>query len=185
VSVVGVNAAGTSTAVTVTGTPVGPPEAPASATSLSLNKAISLSWGAVVSPANITYVVTSGNGTVVCRTALTSCVVDGLVNGVQYDFAINSSSETGQVATTPLSLTARPGFTVVKTEVAKKSRTLLSRLLTSVSTVKKTWREAGSCSIVRGRLVVPNRNTNCSLSLSVAKTSKYPAMRTRVTIWIK
>ena len=185
VSVVGANTAGTSTAVTVTGTPVGPPEAPASATSLSLNKAISLSWGAVVSTANITYVVTSGNGTVVCRTAQTSCVVDGLLNGVQYDFAINTSSETGQVATTPLSLTARAGFTVIKTEVSKKSRTLLSRLLTSVSTGKKTWKEAGSCSIVRGRLVVPNRNTNCSLSLSVAKTSKYPAMRTRVTIWVK
>ena len=133
VSVVGANAAGTSTAVTVIGTPVGALEAPA--TSLSLNKSIALSSGAV--------------------------------------------------ATTPLSLTVRPGFTVVKTEVAKKSRTLLSRLLTSVSTGKKSWKESGPCSIVRGKLVAPNKKTTCRLSLSVAKTEKYPAMSTRVTIWGK
>jgi subtilisin family serine protease len=185
VSVVGANAAGTSTAVSVTGTPVGLPEAPASALSISRNKSISLSWGAVVSTANVTYVVSKDSGDVVCRTTETSCVVDGLRNGVNYSFTITTNSATGLVAATSLGLSARPGFTIKKTEVAKKSRTLLSRLLTSVSTGKKTWKKAGSCSIVRGRLVAPNRKSNCSLSLSVAKTRKYPAMRTRVTIRVK
>lgn len=185
VSVVGANALGTTSAMFTSGMPDGKPEAPATATSLSLNKSIALSWGAVLSTINLTYVVTSRDGTVVCRTAQTSCVVDGLLNGVNYNFAITTSSATGQVAETSLSLSVRPGFTVKKTEVVKKSSTLLSRLLTSVSPGKKTWKEAGVCSIVRGRLVVPNRKTNCSLSLSVAKTSKYPAMKTRVTIWVK
>ena len=185
VSVVGANSLGTSTAVTVTGTPDGKPEAPATATSLSRNKSISLSWGAVVSTANVTYVVTSGGGNVVCRTAQTSCVVDGLLNGVKYDFAISTASSTGQVAETSLSLSARPGFTIKKSDVAKKSSTLLSRLLTSISTGKKTWKESGPCAIVRGKLVAPNKKTTCRLSLSVAKTKKYPAMSTRVTIWVK
>jgi hypothetical protein len=185
VSVVGANALGTTSAVVTTGTPDGKPEAPATATSLSLNKSIALSWGAVVSTANVTYVVTSGDGNVVCRTAQTSCVVDGLLNGVKYDFAISTASSTGQVAETSLSLSARPGFTIKKSDVAKKSSTLLSRLLTSVSTGKKTWKESGPCSIVRGKLVAPNKKTTCRLSLSVAKTKKYPAMSTRVTIWVK
>ena len=185
ISVVGANALGTTSAVVTTGTPDGKPEAPATATSLSLNKSIALSWGAVVSTANVTYVVTSGDGNVVCRTAQTSCVVDGLLNGVKYDFAISTASSTGQVAETSLSLSARPGFTIKKSDVAKKSSTLLSRLLTSVSTGKKTWKESGPCSIVRGKLVAPNKKTTCRLSLSVAKTKKYPAMSTRVTIWVK
>ena len=185
ISVVGVNALGTTSAVVITGTPVGPPEAPATATSLSRNKSIALSWGAVESTTNITYVVTSGDGNVVCRTAQTSCVVDGLLNGVKYNFAISTSSETGQVAETSLSLSARPGFTIKKSDVAKKSSTSLSRLLTSVSTGKKTWKESGPCAIVRGKLVAPNKKTTCRLSLSVAKTKKYPAMSTRVTIWVK
>jgi hypothetical protein len=185
VSVVGANALGTSTAVTVTGTPVGPPEAPASATSLSLNKSISLSWSAVASTSNITYVVTSGNGTVVCRTAQTSCVVDGLANGVKYDFAINSSSETGQVATNPLSLSARPGFTVKKSTVAKKSSTLLSRLLTSVSNGKKTWKETGPCFIVGTKLKAPKAAASCVVTLKVAKKGKYPAMSTRLRVAVK
>ena len=185
VSVVGANALGTTSAVVTTGTPDGKPEAPATATSLSLNKSIALSWGAVVSTANVTYVVTSGDGNVVCRTAQTSCVVDGLLNGVKYDFAISTASSTGQVAETSLSLSARPGFTIKKSDVAKKSSTLLSRLLTSVSTGKKTWKESGPCAIVRGKLVAPNKKTTCRLSLSVAKTKKYPAMSTRVTIWVK
>jgi subtilisin family serine protease len=192
VSVIGANALGTSAPVTVTGTPVEPPvtpveilEAPASATSISRNKSISLSWGAVVSTANITYVVTSGDGTVVCRTAQTSCVVDGLVNGVKYDFAINSSSETGQVATKPLSLSARPGFTVKKSTVAKKSSTLLSRLLTSVSTGKKTWKETGPCSIVGTKLKAPKAAASCVVTLKVAKKGKYPAMSTRLRVAVK
>ena len=179
----GVGVGATSAAVAVV--PDGKPEAPATATSLSRNKSISLSWGAVVSTANVTYVVTSGDGNVVCRTAQTSCVVDGLLNGVKYDFAISTASSTGQVAETSLSLSARPGFTIKKSDVAKKSSTLLSRILTSVSTGKKSWKESGSCSIVRGKLVAPNKKTTCRLSLSVAKTKKYPAMSTRVTIWVK
>jgi hypothetical protein len=104
---------------------------------------------------------------------------------VKYNFAISTSSETGQVAETSLSLSARPGFTIKKSDVAKKSSTSLSRLLTSVSTGKKTWKESGPCAIVRGKLVAPNKKTTCRLSLSVAKTKKYPAMSTRVTIWVK
>jgi hypothetical protein len=98
---------------------------------------------------------------------------------------MTTSSVTGLISAKSLSLSARPGFTIKNSDVAKKSSTLLSRLLTSVSTGKKTWKESGSCSIVRGKLVAPNKKITCRLSLSVAKTKKYPAMSTRVTIWVK
>ena len=185
ISVIGVNSSGTSEAVTTMGIPDGKPSVPVSIKSVSRSGSISLSWTAVTTSAHVTYLIKAATGEVVCRTIRTSCVVDGLTNGVKYKFKMTTRTSTGQVAETSLSLSARPGFTVKKTVVAKKSSTLLSRLLASVSPGKKTWKEAGVCSIVRGRLVVPNRTTNCSLSLSVAKTSKYPAMRTRVIIWVK
>jgi len=185
ISVVGVNTLGTAQAVTAKGTPDGKPEIPTFAASLSRSKSISLSWSAVTTSANITYVVTSNTGDVVCRTTQTSCVVDGLTNGVTYSFTITTSTANGQVAATSLALSARPGFTVLKTTVAKKSSTLLSRLLTSVAPGKKTWKEAGLCRISRGRLVAPNTQTKCVVRLTVAKSSKFPAMSTRVTISVK
>ncbi len=185
ISVVGVNTLGTAEAVTAKGTPDGKPEVPVLAASLSRSKSISLSWSAVTTSANITYVVTSNTGDVVCRTIETSCTIDGLTNGVKYNFTITTSTANGLVAATSLALSARPGFTVLKTTVAKKSSTLLSRLLTSVAPGKKTWKEAGSCRISRGRLVAPNTQTKCVVRLTVAKSSKFPAMSTRVTISVK
>ena len=185
VSVVGSNGFGTAEAVTVKKTPDGIPEAPATATSSSKSKSLSLSWSAVTTSINVTYVVTSETGDVVCRTTQTSCVVGGLTNGVEYNFTVTTNSATGQVSVSSLSLSARPGFTVVKTMVTKKSSTLLSRLLTSMSPSKKTWKETGPCRISKGRLVAPNKKTKCVVRLTVAKSRKFPAMSTRLTISVK
>ena len=185
VSVVGVNGFGTAEAVTVKKTPDGIPEAPATASSSSQSKSVSLSWSAVTTSADVTYVVTSETGDVVCRTTQTSCVVGGLTNGVEYNFTVTTNSGTGQVSVSSLSLSARPGFTVVKTIVTKKSSTLLSRLLTSVSPGKKIWKETGPCRISKGRLVAPNKKTKCVVRLTVAKSRKFPAMSTRLTINVK
>ena len=185
ISVVGANSVGISLAVVTTGTHDEKPEAPATATSLSLNKSIALSWGAVVSPANITYVVTSGDGTVVCRTMQTSCVVTGLKNGVNYTFAITTKTSTGQVATAELQLTARPGFTVKKSLVKKGSNSPLSWLISSISTGKKTWSETGPCSIVGTKLKAPRAAASCVITLKVAKKGKYPAMSTKLRVTVK
>ena len=192
-SVVATNSAGTSAAVTVNGAPNGPvevvpvhagPLAPNELIAKVASKSITLSWGAVTSNLPVTYVVTSLNGSTVCTTTSTSCVVQGLANGTEYSFSVTSQTSAGSSAAS-MKILARPGFTILKTVVAKKSKTPLTWFVKSISTGKKTWSESGPCSISSGRLVAISKATKCVVTLKVAKTSKYPAMSTKVTITVK
>jgi subtilisin family serine protease len=185
ISVVGVNMYGTSESVTVKSTPDGKPDVPGLATSLSRSEAVALSWSEVTTSANVTYVVKSENGNVVCRTIKTSCVVAGLTNGVKYLFNISTRSVTGLAAEKSLSLSVRPGFTVKKSLVNKGSVSPLSWLVSSLSKGKKSWTESGSCSIVGTKLRAPAVSTSCLVTLKVAKMGKYPAMSTTVRIAVK
>lgn len=148
------------------------------------SKALSLSWRSVSSSLPVTYVVTNSLGVTVCTTTATECVVEGLVNGKEYSFAVAAQTTAGTSAASSR-IVARPGFTVLKTAVAKKSKTLLSTFLRTVSTGTKTWSESGPCAIKASRLVAPSKKGTCVITLKVARTKKYPAMSTRVTISIK
>ena len=146
-----------------------------------LNRSIELSWLAVVSSSPVTYVVTSSDGITVCTTTATSCVVQGLANGKEYSFSVLAQSAAG-ISNASVGIVARPGFRVIKTVAARKSQPLLSGFVRSVSTGKRTWSEQGPCSIKGTRLVTPKKKSTCVIRLRVAKTKKYPAMSTRVTI---
>jgi subtilisin family serine protease len=148
------------------------------------SKAVSLSWRSVSSSLPVTYVVTNALGVTVCTTTATECVVDGLVNGKEYSFAVAAQTSVGTSAASSR-IVARPGFTVLKTAAAKKSKTLLSTFVRTVSTGTKTWSESGPCAFKASRLVAPSKKGTCVITLKVAKTKKYPAMSTRVTISIK
>jgi subtilisin family serine protease len=149
-----------------------------------LNRSIELSWLAVVSSSPVTYVVTSSDGITVCTTTATGCVVQGLANGKEYSFTVVAQTAVG-ISNASVGIAARPGFLVLKTAVARKSKTPLSWFVRSISTGKKTWSESGPCSIKASRLVAPTKKGTCVIRLKVAKTKKYPAMSTRVTITIK
>jgi subtilisin family serine protease len=191
ISTVATNANGKGAASTIV-TPLVPPPpvvvplpATPSGTGVTVtSKAVSLSWRSVSSSLPVTYVVTNSLGVTVCTTTATECVVEGLVNGKEYSFAVASQTTAGTSATSSR-IVARPGFTVLKTAVAKKSKTLLSTFVRTVSTGTKTWSESGPCSIKASRLVAPTKKSTCVITLKVAKTKKYPAMSTRVTISIK
>jgi subtilisin family serine protease len=191
ISTVATNANGKGAASTIV-TPLAPPPpviipppATPSGTGVAVtSKAVSLSWRSVSSSLPVTYVVTNSLGVTVCTTTATGCVVGGLVNGKEYSFAVAAQTTAGTSAASSR-IVARPGFTVLKTAVAKKSRTLLTTFLRSLSTGKKTWSESGPCAIKASRLVAPSKKGTCVITLKVAKTKKYPAMSTRVTISIK
>lgn len=185
VSVVGTNTYGSSTATTATGLADGAPEVPVSSMSVVGSKSVTVTWPAVISSIGVTYVVTSNPGAFTCTTTETSCVVTGLTNGVNYTFAITTKTATGQVATTALQLTARPGFTVKKSTVKKNSNSPLTWLISSVSTGKKTWSESGPCSIVGTKLKAPKSAASCVVTLKVAKKGKYPAMSTRLRVTVQ
>jgi len=185
VSVVGSNNYGTSTPTTVSGLADGAPDVPASSASIAGSRSVTVTWPAITSSINVTYVVTSTPGNFTCTTTETSCVVTGLTNGVDYTFAITTRTATGQVGSTALELAARPGFTVKKSLVKSGSTTPLSWLISSLSAGKKTWSESGPCSIVGTKLRAPKAQTSCLVTLKVAKKGKYPAMSTTVRVAVK
>jgi hypothetical protein len=185
VSVAGANKFGTGGAATIKGTPDGTPEVPLKVQSVVNKRTITLSWPAVPSATNVTYVVSSRPGDLMCTTTLTTCEVTGLSYGVDYSFVITTRSSTGMTSSAALSGSARPGFIVKKTAVKRGSSTLLTSLMNSISSGKKTWSETGPCSIRGTRLVAPKKVTTCVLVLKVAKKGSYPAMSTRLKVSIK
>ena len=161
-----------------------PPTTPAETFIVVASRALTLMWSSVSSSLPVTYVVTNSDGVTVCTTAGTECVVQGLVNGREYSFAVVAQTSSGTSSATP-TIVARPGFRVLKTVAARKSQPLLSGFVRSVSSGKRTWSESGPCSIKGSRLVTPKKKSTCVIRLRVAKTKTYPAMSTRVTIVIR
>ena len=185
VSVIGENTYGKGAETTATGLADGPPEVPVTLTSLMGSKSVTITWPAITSSINVTYVVTSTPGNLTCETTETSCTITGLKNGVNYTFAVTTKTTTGQVAAASIQLAVRPGFIVKKSVVKKASSTLLSSLVSSLSTGKKTWSESGPCAIVGTKLKAPKGSASCVVTLKVAKKGKYPAMSTKVRISVE
>jgi subtilisin family serine protease len=183
-SIVASNSAGTSAPLSVSGAPNGP-IVPTELSAKALSRSVKLSWAPIPDASlPVTYVVTNSLGATVCTTTATGCVVGGLVNGREYSFAVAAQTTVGTSPATA-AIVARPGFIVLKTSVARKSKTRLTSFMRTVSTGKRTWSESGPCSIKASRLVAPSKKGKCVISLKIAKTKKYPAMSTRVTISIK
>ena len=82
VSVIGENTYGKGAETTATGLADGPPEVPMTLTSLMGSKSVTITWPAITSSINVTYVVTSTPGNLTCETTETSCTITGLKNGV-------------------------------------------------------------------------------------------------------
>ena len=184
ISVVASNVTGKGGASTTAIPLIPPPETPAETVFVVSSRSVSISWRSVSSSLPVTYVVANSLGATVCTTAVNECVVGGLINGRVYSFTV-AAQTIGGTSSASSAIVARPGFTVLKTSVARKSQTRLTTLMRTVSTGKKTWSESGPCSIKASRLVAPSKKGTCVITLKVAKTKKYPAMSTRVTISIR
>ena len=181
-AIVGSNQYGSTSAVSVIGTPDGPPAVPAAVQSSVGSRTLTVSWPAVTTTANVTYVATANPGNIKCTTSTTSCVFTNLTNGIDYTVTISTISPSGQVTTASTKYVARPGFTVLKTSVKRRSKTTLTTIVKSVSPGRKTWSETGACTIVGTKLVAPKTKATCKLRLRVAKSGKFPAMSTVVSI---
>jgi subtilisin family serine protease len=184
VSVIGENTYGKGAETTAIGLADGAPEVPVTLMSLVGSKSVTIAWSAITSSINVTYVVTSTPGNLTCETTETSCTITGLKNGVNYTFAVTTKTTTGQVAAASIQLAVRPGFIVKKSVVKKASSTLLSSLISSLSTGKKTWSESGPCAIVGTRLKAPKGSASCVVTLKVAKKGKYPEMSTKLRVTV-
>ena len=185
VTITGRNSAGESVVGTAEIKPDGRPALPSRLKTKAVNAGVKLSWPAVINTVNTTYVVTASPGGRKCTTKKTSCTISKLENGLNYKFSMTTKSPTGKISASKLVQRARPGFTVKKSTVALRSRTSLEALVTTISDGRKRWSETGRCFISDGRLVAPRVKSTCVLTMRVARTSKYPAMSTRLTVVVK
>ncbi len=183
VTVVGSNSAGSGPIATTTVVAGQVPDAPPSASLAVQSQSVTLQW-LPTNVVNPTYVVTSVPASAGCSTTQTTCTITGLKYGVNYTFSISVKSSTGLVSAASTNVVARPGFTVRRSVVKRGSRTVLTSFLSTPSKGKKTWRESGSCSISRGRLVAPKRKTTCTVILTVAKWGRYPKMSTTLKVTV-
>jgi hypothetical protein len=124
------------------------------------NKRVTLRWSAV--PGAASYAVTQANGSQVCATTTTSCVVNRLRNGRAYNYNVFAVHANGARSITSIAVLARPGFQVRSTTVNARRTVSLSSIVTTPSKGRKTWTvTSGGCRINGARLVAPARASSC------------------------
>jgi hypothetical protein len=147
------------------------------------NKKVTLSWTAMQYATR--YVVTNSAGTTVCDTAETTCVVTGLRNGRAVTFSVVAYNVVGVASATSTSVRAMAGFKLGVSTMKVKKRVALTRIVSTPSRGKKTWKvTSGSCRISGTRLVAPTKRGRCTVRLSVAKRGGYPAMSTSIRVTV-
>ena len=181
------NSDGTTTSSTTTSTTIAPttttipaPSAPNSLAYTPGNGKVTLRWssGAVA----VRFEVLNSASQKICESSVTSCVISKLKNGKLYTMKIRAIN-VNSVASEETSIRVIPGFSLKKTTYVAKQKPSLSSILTTPSTGKKSWSVvSGGCRISAGKLVTPSKKATCKVALSVAKTKKYPAMKTTVSI---
>ena len=167
-----------------TTTTVPEPVAPASADTTSTKaNSITISWPATAPAGEVTYVVTISGSGATCTTTGTSCTFAGVTAGTNYTFLISVKNAAGAVSGSSLRVTAVAGFTQSVKTVKVKSRTLLTRIVKTVSKGKRTYRvTSGKCRISTGRLVAPTTADTCRVKVSVARSGTFRAYSTSITV---
>jgi len=157
--------------------------APTTVSYLPGNKRATLQWTAPLQAAR--FIVKNKAGVKVCDTTTTTCDVTGLRNGRFSTFTITSYNAAGVASSTATSIKAMGGFLVKTTTWKVRSKPKLSEIVTSPSKGKKTWRvTAGTCRISGSKIVMPTKKGRCTVTLSIAKKSIYPAMSTTIRITV-
>ena len=175
----------TTTTSTVPPTTTTVPElvAPATATTSSTSRSITINWPATAPAGSVVYVVTISPTGATCTTASTTCIFEGVSTGANYTFSISVKNASGAVSGSALKVTVTAGVTQALRSVKVGSRNLLSRIVKTVSKGTRTYTvTSGRCRISTGRLVAPATAGTCKVRMSVARSSTYRAFRTTLTV---
>jgi hypothetical protein len=157
--------------------------APTTVSYLPGNKRATLQWTAPLQATR--FVVKNKTGATMCDTKTPSCDLTGLRNGRFSTFMITSYNAAGVASTTTSSVKAMGGFLVKTTSWQVRSKPKLSNIVTTPSKGKKTWRvTSGECRVSGSKLLMPTKKGRCTLTLSVAKKSTYPAMSTTIRVTV-
>ena len=150
-------------------------------------KSVALSWTpAVLTSGTPTgYVVKSSTGVVVCTTTVLKCRVSGLANGSAQVFSVEATSVTFNSPALSVPKVIVGGLVQKGNAVKRKSVVLLSKIASTYSKGKVTWRSvSGTCRISGKYLFTPSKKGTCVLRVSVAKASPFPAQRLSISLKI-
>lgn len=129
------------------------------------------------------YEVKDASGAVVCVTTALKCTVAQLKNASKASFSIAATTlgDKSQVATSSEVLVG--GVRQIANLMPKKASALLSKIATTNSKGKVTWRAlSGGCRITGKILTSPAKGKSCRLRFSVAKAGAFPAQTLTVTV---
>lgn len=129
------------------------------------------------------YVVKDPTGKTVCTTTALNCTVAGLKNGMKINFTLAATTiaDSSQVATS--SDVVVGGLRQLANAMRKKQAAFLSKLATTNSKGKITWRSlSGGCRISGKVVYAPASGAACKLKVSTAKSGVFPAQSLTVTV---
>ena len=156
------------------------------------NGRVDLEWSEArvsgVAPANYFtgYEVRNASGAVVCVTTALKCSVGQLKNASKASFTVAATTlgDKSQIAASSEVLVG--GVRQLGNVMPRKASALLSRIATTNSKGKVTWRAlSGGCRIIGKVVTAPSRGKACRLRISVAKAGAFPAQTLTVTIELR
>ncbi len=129
------------------------------------------------------YVVKDATGAVVCTTTELKCSVKNLKNAAKVSYSVEATSiaDSSQVAASGDVIVG--GVRQLANAMRKKTSALVSKLATTNSKGKVTWRSlSGGCRITRGIVTAPATGKVCKLRVSVAKSGAFPAQTLTISV---
>jgi hypothetical protein len=129
------------------------------------------------------YVVKDATGAVVCATTALKCTVSKLKNATKVSYTVEATSiaDSSEVAASAEVVVG--GLRQIANAMRRGSSALLTKIATTNSKGKVTWRAlAGGCRVIGRTVTAPATGKTCKLRVSVAKSGAFPAQSLTVAV---
>ncbi|MEY4158169.1 MAG: hypothetical protein RL743_664 [Actinomycetota bacterium] len=129
------------------------------------------------------YAVKDATGAVVCATTALKCRVSKLKNATKVSFTVEATTiaDSSEVAASPEVVVG--GLRQLANAMRRGTSALLTKVATTNSKGKVTWRAvSGGCRVVGRTVIAPRTGKICKLKVSVAKSGAFPAQALTVSV---
>ncbi|MFZ9697866.1 MAG: S8 family serine peptidase, partial [Ilumatobacteraceae bacterium] len=153
------------------------------------NKKVNLEWtearvlGAAPADYFTGYVVKDATGVVVCTTTALKCTVGKLKNATKVSYTVEATTIADSSEVAVSSTVVVGGLRQIANAMRRGTSALLTKVATTNSKGKVTWRAlSGGCRVVGRTVVAPRTGKSCKLRVSVAKSGAFAAQRLTVAV---
>jgi subtilisin family serine protease len=153
------------------------------------NKRVTLTWtearvfGVAPSGYFTGYVVRDATGMVVCTTTALKCTASKLKNATKVSYTVEATTIADSSEVAVSSTVVVGGLRQLANAMRRGTSALLTKVATSNSKGKVTWRAlSGGCRVVGRTVVAPRTGKSCKLKVSVAKSGAFRAQALTVSV---